>query len=49
MFSQNKWYGWIPTLTGNIFLSNPFQDKITYKPLGEYSEKIPRAIIDELN
>jgi len=49
MSPPNKWYGWIPTLTGNIFLSDPFQDGSIYKSLENYSEKIQLNVLIQLN
>jgi len=49
MYSSNTYYGWIPTLAGNIFLFNPFLDEIKYKSIQRYSKEIPSDIYEEVN
>jgi hypothetical protein len=38
-------YGWIPNLTGNIFLMDPFKNKSKFKSIDQYSDRIPVAIL----
>lgn len=40
-------YGWIPNLTGDIFLMDPFGDSTKYHPIAEFQSQIPVAYLTE--
>jgi len=46
---EKTFYGWVPNLSGDIYLHDPFNDRDKFTPYSDHTERIPQDINDEIS
>ncbi len=45
---EKTFYGWVPNLSGDIYLHDPFNDREKFTPYSNLTERIPQDLNDEI-